>query len=40
MISDAEQREIAEALFGSTQSRDEIKDAIKLEEAMGLWWKT
>jgi len=31
-MSDAEQR-IAEALFEPKQSREEIKDAIKLEEA-------
>ena len=32
-MSDAEQRDIAEALFEPKQSRQEIKDAIKLEEA-------
>ena len=32
-MSDAEQRDIAEALFEPKQSREEIKDAIKLEEA-------
>jgi hypothetical protein len=32
LMSDAEQR-IAEALFEPKQSREEIKDAIKLEEA-------
>jgi hypothetical protein len=32
-MSDAEQRDIAEALFVPKQSRLEIKDAIKLEEA-------
>jgi hypothetical protein len=31
-MSDAEQREIAETLFERGQSRQEIKDAIKLEE--------
>ena len=31
-MSDAEQRDIAEALFEPKQSREEIKDAIKLEE--------
>jgi hypothetical protein len=29
----AEQRNVAEALFEPKQSREEIKDAIKLEEA-------
>ena len=33
LMSDAEQRDIAEALFEPKQSREEIKDAIKLEEA-------
>jgi len=32
-MSDAEQRDIAEALFAPKQSRDEIRNAIKLEEA-------
>ena len=32
-MPDAEQRDIAEALFEPKQSRQEIKDAIKLEEA-------
>jgi hypothetical protein len=32
-MPDAEQRDIAEALFEPKQSREEIKDAIKLEEA-------
>ena len=32
-MSDAEQRDIAEALFEPKQSRDVIKDAIILEEA-------
>jgi len=32
-MSDAEQRDIAEALFKPMQSREEIKDAIRLEEA-------
>ena len=32
-MSDAEQRDIAEALFEPKQSREEIKGAIKLEEA-------
>ena len=32
-MSDAQQRDIAEALFEPKQSRQEIKDAIKLEEA-------
>jgi hypothetical protein len=32
-MTDAEQRDIAEALFEPKQSRQEIKDAIKLEEA-------
>jgi hypothetical protein len=31
--NDAEQRDTAEALFEPKQSREEIKDAIKLEEA-------
>jgi hypothetical protein len=33
LMSDAEQRDIAEALFEPNQSREEIKDAIRLEEA-------
>ena len=33
LMSDAEQRDIAEALFAPKQSRDEIRNAIKLEEA-------
>ena len=33
LMSDAEQRDIAEALFEPKQSREEIKDAIKLEDA-------
>jgi hypothetical protein len=32
-MSDAEQRDTAEALFAPKQSREELKDAIKLEEA-------
>ena len=32
-MPDAEQRHIAEALFEPKQSREEIKNAIKLEEA-------
>jgi hypothetical protein len=32
-MTDAEQRDTAEALFEPKQSRQEIKDAIKLEEA-------
>jgi len=32
-MSDAEQRGIAEALFEPKQSREELSDAIKLEEA-------
>jgi hypothetical protein len=32
-MSDAEQRDMAEALFKPMQSREEIKDAIRLEEA-------
>jgi hypothetical protein len=32
-MSDAEQRDVAEALFNPKQSREEIKDAIRLEEA-------
>jgi hypothetical protein len=31
-MSDAEQRETAESLFGRGQRREEIRDAIKLEE--------
>jgi hypothetical protein len=33
LMSDAEQRDIAEALFAPRQSREEIRNAIKLEEA-------
>ena len=33
LMSNAEQRDIAEALFAPKQSRDEIRNAIKLEEA-------
>jgi hypothetical protein len=33
LMSDAEQREIAEAMFEPKQSREQIRDAIKLEEA-------
>jgi len=33
LMSDAEQRDMAEALFKPMQSREEIKDAIRLEEA-------
>jgi hypothetical protein len=33
LMPDAEQRDLAEALFEPKQSREEIKDAIKLEEA-------
>ena len=32
-MSDAEQRDTAEALFAPKQSREELKNAIKLEEA-------
>jgi hypothetical protein len=32
-MPDAEQRDIAEALFEPKQSREEIKNAIKIEEA-------
>ena len=32
-MSDAEQRDIAETLFAPKQSREEIRNAIKLEEA-------
>ena len=32
-MSAAEQRDIAEALFAPKQSREEIRNAIKLEEA-------
>lgn len=32
-MSDAERRDIAEALFAPKQSREEISDAIRLEEA-------
>jgi len=32
-MPDAEQRDVAEALFAPKQSREEIMDAIKLEEA-------
>ena len=32
-MSDAEHRDIAEALFAPKQSREEIRNAIKLEEA-------
>ena len=32
-MPNAEQRDIAEALFAPKQSRDEIRNAIKLEEA-------
>ena len=32
-MSNAEQRDIAEALFAPKQSREEIRNAIKLEEA-------
>jgi hypothetical protein len=31
-MSDTEQREIAEILFEPSQTREEIRDAIKLEE--------
>ncbi len=31
-MSDTEQREIAETLFEPSQTREEIRDAIKLEE--------
>ena len=34
-MPNAEQRDIAEALFEPKQSREEIKNAIKLEEARG-----
>jgi hypothetical protein len=33
LMSDAEQRDIAEALFAPKQSREEIRNAVKLEEA-------
>ena len=33
LMSDAEQRDIAEALFAPKQSREEIRNAIKVEEA-------
>ena len=33
LMPDAEQRDLAEALFEPKQSREEIEDAIKLEEA-------
>jgi hypothetical protein len=33
IMSDTEQREIAEAFFELKQSREHLKDAIKLEEA-------
>jgi hypothetical protein len=36
-MPDAEQRDIAEALFEPKQSREEIKNAIKLEEARRAW---
>lgn len=32
-MPEAEQREVAESLFEPVQSREEIKDAIRLEEA-------
>jgi len=32
-MTETEQREIAETLFEPVQSREEIKDAIRLEEA-------
>jgi hypothetical protein len=32
-MSDAERRDIAEALFAPNQSREELGDAIRLEEA-------
>jgi hypothetical protein len=32
-MPDAEQRDLAEALFEPKQSREEVKDAIKLEDA-------
>jgi hypothetical protein len=32
-MSDAERRDIAEALFAPKQSREELRDAIRLEEA-------
>jgi hypothetical protein len=32
-ISDSERRAMAEGLFDKKENRDEIKDAIKLEEA-------
>jgi hypothetical protein len=37
-MSDAEQRDIAEALFAPKQSREEIRNAIKLEEARRAAW--
>ena len=33
LMPDAEQRDIAEAFFAPKQSREEIRNAIKLEEA-------
>ena len=41
-MSDAEQREIAEAMFEPKQSHEQIRDAIKLEEArrVRLWSRT
>ena len=40
-MSNAEQRDIAEASFAPKQSREEIRNAIKLEEASArLWSKT
>jgi hypothetical protein len=33
VMPDAEQRDLAEALFEPKQSREEVKDAIKLEDA-------
>jgi hypothetical protein len=32
-MSDAEQRDIAEALFAPRQSREKMRNAVKLEEA-------
>jgi hypothetical protein len=40
-MTDAEQPDVAEALFEPKQGREEINDAVKLEEAsVQLWSKT
>ena len=39
-MSDAEQRDIAEALFEPKQTRDEIKDANWRKRGVRLWSKT